>query len=485
MADVVNAPLPAPSDWFVVTNPSGRRDPAPVARRRLLAWIAAAAVAVIVLVVVLGLVAARALAETEAVNGAAKRADLIADALIEPDLTDGLLTLDATAIARIDEVVRNHVLSASIARVKIWAPSGEIVYSDDQRLIGRTFAFGEDELEALETPGVRAEVSNLEAPENVYEDTSGKLLETYRAVESPSGQTFLFEAYFRYDEVDVRTSQLFEGFSWITVGSVLLLVLLLAPVLWRLLRLLQREQQRRAELLQRSLDASAAERRRIAATLHDGVVQDLAGISFALSGSAGRAAGLGDERLAADLSGAAHTVRGSIGGLRSLLVDIYPPSLETAGIGAALDDLAAGLRLRGVAIEVSVDDDAVLDAAQSRLVFRVAQECLVNVAKHSGAAHVWIRLAPGPDGVTQLDLTDDGAGFDARATLAAPAEGHFGLRVMADVASEAGGELAVSSAPGAGAGGGDGSGSGGAGTGDGSGSGSGGAGTRWRLRVRP
>ncbi|MDF2443753.1 MAG: two-component system, NarL family, sensor kinase, partial [Subtercola sp.] len=425
------------------------RDPAPLARRRLLAWVAAAAVAVIALVVVLGLVAARALAETEAVNGAAKRADLIADALVEPDLTDGLLTADPRAIARMDEVVQNHVLSTSIARVKIWAPSGEIVYSDEPRLIGRTFDFGDDEREAFESPEVRAEVSNLDAPENVYETSGGKLLETYRSVSSPSGQEFLFEAYFRYDEVDVRTTQLFDGFSWITVGSVLLLVLLLAPVLWRLLRLLHREQRRRAELLQRSLDASAAERRRIAATLHDGVVQDLAGISFALSGSAGRAAGLGDERLASDLAGAAATVRGSIGGLRSLLVDIYPPSLETAGIEAALTDLAAGLRSRGVEVLVAVDDNTVLDAPQSRLVFRVAQECLVNAAKHSGASHVVIRLGPSRQ-IAQLDISDDGSGFDAQAALRSPVDGHFGLRVMADVVSEAGAELALSTAPGSG-----------------------------------
>ncbi|PPF78910.1 hypothetical protein C5B96_13840 [Subtercola sp. Z020] len=546
----------APTPWIVLSRSTTRTDRAELDRRRLLAWVGLAALGVIALVVVLGLLAARALAETEAVNGAAQRADLIAGGLIEPDLTDGLLVGDPAALSRIDEVVRAHVLNLSVSRVKIWAPSGAIVYSDESALIGQAFEFGDDEIEALEEPGVRAEVSNLDAPENVFETGSGKLLETYRAVHSPSGQEFLFEAYFRYDEVDDRTEQLFGGFAALTVSSIVLLVLLLAPVLWRLLRLLERSREQREELLQRALDASAAERRRIAGTLHDGVVQDLAGLSFALAGSAERASTTGDAALAADLTRSAGTVRGTIGGLRSLLVDIYPPSLETAGIGAALDDLAAGLRSRGVEVEVAVADTLVLDARQSRLVFRVAQECLVNAAKHSGAAHVTIALGPPPssplpdarslplsplppsslplppsslplptdarpahagttdpvgaaavsntrrmhagmadpvgvaaasntasarsaarpdDGapaldtagpastggaryaVAQLDIVDDGAGFDAASVLAAPAEGHFGLRVLADVVSEAGAELALRTAPG--------------------------AGTHWRLRV--
>jgi signal transduction histidine kinase len=90
-----------------------------------------------------------------------------------------------------------------------------------------------------------------------------------------------------------------------------------------------------------------------------------------------------------------------------------------------------------------------LDAAGERMVFRVARECLVNIAKHANAANVQVRLER-KERHTVMEITDDGVGFDAAEVLAHPPEGHFGLRVMGDVVAEAGAELRVSSAPGAG-----------------------------------
>ena len=127
-------------------------------------------------------------------------------------------------------------------------------------------------------------------------------------------------------------------------------MVLLLPILWRLLDRLKRAQAQREALLQRAVDASTEERRRIAGALHDGVVQDLAATSFAVAGAAERAVALGQPRLAGELHTAAGTVRTSIGGLRSLLVDIYPPSLATAGLAAALTDLASSLRSRGMGV---------------------------------------------------------------------------------------------------------------------------------------
>ena len=89
-----------------------------------------------------------------------------------------------------------------------------------------------------------------------------------------------------------------------------------------------------------------------------------------------------------------------------------------------------------------------LDPAGERLVFRVAQECLNNrAACLSGYVHLMLEQAPG---AAVLEIIDDGVGFDAAAALAHPAQGHFGLRVLGDVASDAAAELRVSSAPGSG-----------------------------------
>jgi two-component system, NarL family, sensor kinase len=132
-----------------------------------------------------------------------------------------------------------------------------------------------------------------------------------------------------------------------------------------------------------------------------------------------------------------------------LLVDIYPPSLATAGLEAALTDLAGSLRARDITVDLVLAPQLGLEPEQERLVFRVAQECLNNVARHARATNVRMVLHQSQDEVV-LQITDDGAGFDAARVLSHPSEGHFGLRVLSDVASGAGADLELSSAPGAG-----------------------------------
>jgi signal transduction histidine kinase len=447
---------PADRAWVVVRAATPIDDDAPVRRRRVFGQVAVGAVVVIVLVALAGVLAARRLAEAQAVNDAARTADLIAQSWVQPAVTDGLLTGDHAALSGIDTVVRDHVLGPSIVRVKVWDQQGRIVYSDKASLIGRSFPLNQDERDALSDPQIKAEVSDLHGPENVYERDSGKLLEVYRQVRTPSGRRLLFETYFRYDQVTDRTGQMWRGFAGVTLSSILLLVVLLVPVFWRLLNRLQRSQMQRESLLQRAIDASTEERRRIAGTLHDGVVQDLTAASFAVSVSAKRATELGQPALAHNLEAAAGTVRTSIGGLRSLLVDIYPPSLASAGVAPALRDLASGLRSRGIAVSVEVTDEPGLDVTTQRLIYRVARECLANVARHAAASSVTVRLFSG-DGSVVLDIADDGIGFDAGAALAHPPDGHFWLRVLGDVAADAGAELRLTSSPG--------------------------VGTRWQLRI--
>lgn len=433
---------------------------APVRTWRVFLQVGAAAAVVLVLVAVLGLGASRRIAEQESVNDAARSTDLLADAVVQPALTDGVTTGDPEALAALDAVVRDRVLGDAVVRVKLWDESGRIVYSDEPRLIGDEFGLGDDERAVLADPATQAEVSDLDEPENRFERDQGRLLEVYRPVWTPDGTVLLFETYSRYDVVTERAAAVWRGFAGITVTSLLLLLVLLLPVLWTLLDRLRRGQEQRERLLRSAVDASDAERRRIAATLHDGVVQELAASSFALAGAAERAERAGAPDVAADVRAASGTVRTSIRGLRSLLVDIYPPSLRTAGLGAALADLAGGLAARGVRVTVDAPEAALagigVDAQQ--LVYRVAQETVRNAVAHAGADEVRVTLARA-GGLLVLEVADDGAGFDAAATLASPPEGHLGLRVLGDLAAAAGADLTVDSAPG--------------------------AGTRWRLAVDP
>ncbi|MGV8908098.1 MAG: sensor histidine kinase, partial [Propionicimonas sp.] len=207
----------------------------------------------------------------------------------------------------------------------------------------------------------------------------------------------------------------------------------------------------RVALLEHAANASDDERRRIAATLHDGVVQELAAASFGAAGEAERAAAAGQADQAVRLRSLAEAVRVSMGGLRSLLVDIYPASLQRAGLAEALSDLAGTVRTREIDVDLDLPADGRtgLDEAGDRLVYRVAQEGLRNVARHAAASQVALALAVGREAMT-LTLRDDGVGFDPAEVLRRPEEGHYGVQVMIDLALQAGATLEVSSSQGTG-----------------------------------
>jgi two-component system, NarL family, sensor kinase len=438
---------------FITLAEPGTRAPKAGGRpsRVMLQWITAA-VLVTVVVAVVGALAARRLAESEAVDDARRRTDLMAEAVLRPVLTDGLLRGDPASMSALDGVVRRQILGHGVVRVKLWTSDGRVIYSDEPRLIGQQPGLGRQARAALERSEVRAQITDLGRPEHRYERERGKLLEAYRLVRtSPTGTPLLFETYSPYDEVSRRATRMWRSFAALLISSLLLLSALQVPVLMRLVRRIRAGQEQREALLRRAVDASHDERRRIAGVLHDGVVQDLAAVSMLLGAGAQRAGRQGSDALAAQLRDTAGTVRGSIGALRSLLVDIYPPSLATAGLAGALSDLAGPLRARGIAVNVCVPSQPLgLDPDRERLVFRVAHECLINAGKHAAASTVAVRVRRLADEVV-LDVVDDGVGFDAAAVTAVSAEGHLGLRVMTDLAREAGALLAVSSAPGEGA----------------------------------
>ena len=172
--------------------------------------------------------------------------------------------------------------------------------------------------------------------------------------------------------------------------------------------------------------------------------------SFVAAGAAARARVAGDDRTRQELDLLAVSVRRNIRALRSLLVDIYPPTLSDAGLVAALADLAASATGRGLVVRVtSVDETELrLSDAEERLVYRVAQECLRNAAAHAVGATVDVTLTR-VEGAVVLDVLDDGPGFDT-SVLDSPEAGHFGLRVLSDLATDAGASLEVASGPGAG-----------------------------------
>jgi signal transduction histidine kinase len=230
----------------------------------------------------------------------------------------------------------------------------------------------------------------------------------------------------------------------LTAGALLAGMLGLYPVSVRAEQEVQRE---RVVLLRRALDASDAERRRIARDLHDSAVQDLAAVSYQLAGTSRRVAGEGRPELAELLDQAAVTTRHTMAGLRSLIVDIYPPNLHKEGLEAALTDLCASARSRGLTVRLDVTTGLDMSEQAAATVYRIAQEAVRNTLRHSRAEELSVSLVQ-DDGLVRLEVADNGRGFAAGP---AGADGHIGLRLVSDLAREAGGRLEIKSGPGSGA----------------------------------
>jgi signal transduction histidine kinase len=324
-----------------------------------------------------------------------------------------------------------------------------VVYSDEPRLIGTHHKVDDEELAALRGDGVDAHVSDLSRPENRFERRHEKLLEVYMPIRATNGEPLLFETYLPFKEVADSGRRLWLGFAPAVVGGLLLLQLVNLPLARSLARRLREGQREREALLHRALDASQTERRLIAADLHDGIVQDLVGVSFSLAAQGERMNGHGDAAAGAALKAGAAQTRHSIRALRALLIDIYPPSLHQAGLSAALSDLATIYTSRGLRTTVEIPDDLQPVTTTERLLFRCAQEALRNVQKHASADSVSIRVQAGNPHVV-LEITDDGRGFEPALLDARAEHGHFGLRLLSDLVEDAGGRVDVRSSPGAG-----------------------------------
>jgi two-component system, NarL family, sensor kinase len=397
----------------------------------------------LVVVVLVTSALSRQAADEEAVADARALTQVLGRSVAQPDIPEGLVDGDAAAIDRLDRTVLDRLLVGDVRRIKVWAADGTVLYSDRTELVGAVYPLGGDELDVIRDGGTDAELSDLSRPENRYErGLGGDLLEVYTRIRSPEGDPLLFEAYFTADELGEQRAAVLDRFLPITIGALAALVALTTPLMLLLNRRLSRAARERERLLEAAVRASDAERLRIARDLHDGVVQDLAGSSMALSTLAARSEG----RLAEELRDVGRSLRVSMRSLRSLLVEIYPPDLHTAGLAAALHDLVAPLTAAGVHVDVDVSGDEEASDAAVALVWRVAQEAVRNVARHARARRMSLTVRRDGD-VLVLEVVDDGVGFDPRT---ATGDGHFGLRAAESLVTEHGGSMEVESAPGSG-----------------------------------
>ena len=188
-------------------------------------------------------------------------------------------------------------------------------------------------------------------------------------------------------------------------------------------QMLERLEVERRESGRRALQAQEAERRRIAAGLHDEVGQVLTGVLLRLDD---------DETKEA--------VRQALDEVRRIARELRPEMLEHLGLVSALIELSRKFSDQsGIRVERRFADALPGLSDEGELaVYRVAQESLTNVARHAGATRVELTLEPGPSSVV-LRVADDGRGM---ADDPAP-NGHGGLRGMRERALMVGGALAI------------------------------------------
>jgi NarL family two-component system sensor histidine kinase LiaS len=192
--------------------------------------------------------------------------------------------------------------------------------------------------------------------------------------------------------------------------------------------------------------ATLEERSRLARDLHDSVKQQVFATTMQIG--AARASLPGEpERAVEHLDHAEELARGSQRELAALIQELRPAALEGHGLAAALRAYTESWsRQTGIRVQLRVQGEQPLPLAREQALFRVTQEALSNVSRHSKAHTVDVHLAWQEKAVT-IAVADDGRGFDAQD----PGKGGFGLLSMKERVEALGGDLILGSDPGGGA----------------------------------
>lgn len=361
----------------------------------------------------------------------------LADRVLAPQTTTAAIAGNKAALSRIDATVRARMLDGSVARIKIWDLNGKVIYSDEPALIGRTYPLPEAAtLLNASAPGV-AEVSPLDHPENEFDKGSAQLVEVYTLARASTGEQLLFETYYPISLVNRAQHDLLVQMAPVGLSALVILALAQLPSALHLARQVQHSRLDRQRLLLQTVAAADHERRRLAQELHDDVIQDLAGVGYALSSLDEHL----DEKNRPAVARIGGIVRRDVERLRAMVTGLYPRDLDPQSLANSLSELGSSLREAGVRVGVEVDEHLALDETRATLVYRVARECLHNAERHARPHNVDVRL--GAAGArTVLTVVDDGQGFDPAAE---PPDGHFGLKLIRDTVTEAGGTLLVDS----------------------------------------
>ena len=413
------------------------------------------------------------LAERLSIREATDRSIAYTSSVVKPLVDDKLLAGDPAATASLVRLMHSRMADGSIAHMKIWTANGRVLWSDEAGVTGRTFELEDEVARLFGTNEAEGEISDLDKPENAQEQSAQELIEVYVGFKTDDGTPLVFEAYWPTEQIQQDVSDIRWQFTTLGLAALLLLAMALLPLALSLARRVDRGLAEREEMMAQALSASDLERRRLSQDLHDGIVQDIVALGYALP------------TIAAALPRDAHAARSlleqvrgdvarGVAGVRELLTDVYPADLEHGGLAHAVQDLADRQRRSGTDVTVAVDSRLGEPLAVAQLTYRIVREALRNVAKHAQATRVEV-TASVEDDLATVEICDDGVGLRAssdlpRSTVASPDartdgstdartgsgnglpgdEGHLGLRLLRDTLLTFGGDLGVHDRPGGG-----------------------------------
>jgi two-component system, NarL family, sensor kinase len=426
--------------------PHGRRFTWAVKPRHELTVFLSVALLVLLAVGAATVVLSERIARDNALDESKRAAVRLTDLLVAPVLEEALAGMPGRW-DELNRLVTNRMSDGSVGQILVWTPDGRILYSSDPELTGRSFPPSDELVRATTRNEVVADLD--EAPEAAYEGRArGPMLEVYVPLRA-GGQQLAVEAYFASQGIDRQAALLRGEIIPLAIGALVALELVQIPIAVSLARRVRRQETERAQLLQRSLAASERERRAIAADVHDGPVQDLAGVSYALS--ALKSVVPPERQPTVDRL--VTTVRHAVQSLRRLMIDIYPPDLSGPGLVSAIDSCAERVRDQGITATVQSSALPEMSPEAAAVLYRTAKEALSNVTHHAKASTVWISLDEidhygGP--AVRLEIADDGVGFPDTGTDRRR-EGHLGLPLVRDRVIDLGGAVDMGNRSGGGA----------------------------------
>ena len=213
------------------------------------------------------------------------------------------------------------------------------------------------------------------------------------------------------------------------------------------LRDLRRADLEKKRLLTHLVRAKEEERTRVASDIHDDSVQMMTSVAIELERLARKQT---HEELRSSLEHLENRVRAAVQRLRKMVFELRPPALDQEGLASALRLYLEEFALdTGIEYELRNDLDNEPMNPTRVVLYRIAQEALTNVRKHSNASTIVVGLQREEEGF-RMTLTDDGDGFDA-SSLEDHNPGHIGVAEMRERAEMSGGTFRIDSTPGKGA----------------------------------